>query len=168
MPGQSRSRTAQPRSAAAGGGPCLAPLCSGGDDDEPEEWAGRQRSQATYPGRSDVRTGDGPMSGAADTERRARLALSFLANPGDPVLGAALRTMSASEVLAATTGSDADGEARLAGGSPDSALARAIARWRARLADMPGTGRLTRSWTGGSDSRFQARPPIAGGEELRT
>ena len=48
-----------------------------------------------------------------DSERRARVALSLLANPGDPVLGAALRTMTASELLAATTGSDADGQALL-------------------------------------------------------
>ena len=34
-----------------------------------------------------------------DGERRARVALSFLAKPGDPVLGAALRTRTATEVL---------------------------------------------------------------------
>jgi DNA processing protein len=82
------------------------------------------------------------MTGEQDADRRARVALSFLANPGDPVLGAALRTMSASEVLAATTGSDADGEAPLADRSPGAVLARAIARWRVRLADLPSTGRL--------------------------
>ena len=77
-----------------------------------------------------------------DGERRARVTLSFLANPGDPVLGAALRTMSASDVLAAVTGSDADGQALLAGQPPGPALARAIERWRARIPDMPGTRRL--------------------------
>ena len=34
-----------------------------------------------------------------DGERRARVALSFLAKPGDPVLGAALRTRTAAERL---------------------------------------------------------------------
>jgi hypothetical protein len=33
-----------------------------------------------------------------DGERRARMALSFLAKPGDPVLGAALRTRTAAEL----------------------------------------------------------------------
>src|SRR5260370_16185499 len=77
-----------------------------------------------------------------DGERRARLALSFLATPGDPVLGVALRTMAASEVLAAITGSDADGQALLVGGRPDPALGKSIVRWRARLGEVPGTGRL--------------------------
>ena len=72
----------------------------------------------------------------------ARVALSFLANPGDPVLGVALRTMTASELLAAITGSDADGQALLIGGPPDPALGKSIVRWRARLGGVPGTGRL--------------------------
>ncbi len=77
-----------------------------------------------------------------DTERQARVALSFLAAPGDPVLGAALRTMSASSLLAATAGSDADGDALLADCMPDPVLARAMQRWRDRLTDVPSTGRL--------------------------
>jgi DNA processing protein len=77
-----------------------------------------------------------------DTERRARVALSFLASPGDPVLGAALRTMPASAVLAATTGADAEGEAMLADSVPDAAIARGIQRWRNRLSEVPSTGRL--------------------------
>jgi DNA processing protein len=79
---------------------------------------------------------------APDGERRARVALSFLANPGDPVLGVALRTMAASELLAAITGSDADGQALLVGRRPDPALGKSIVRWRARVPDLPGTGRL--------------------------
>ena len=39
-----------------------------------------------------------------DSERRARVMLSFLADPGDAVLGAALRARSAAEILALTTG----------------------------------------------------------------
>ncbi len=77
-----------------------------------------------------------------DGERCARVALSFLANPGDPVLGVALRTMTASELLAAITGSDADGQALLIGGPPDPALGKSIVRWRARFGGVPGTGRL--------------------------
>jgi DNA processing protein len=77
-----------------------------------------------------------------DDERRARVALSFLAKPGDPVLGAALRTRAASELLALVTGADADGEALLAGAAEDVALNRAIVRWRDRLGEIPSTARL--------------------------
>ena len=49
-----------------------------------------------------------------DGERRARVALSFLAKPGDPVLGAALRRRAAAELLALVTGADADGKVVLA------------------------------------------------------
>ncbi len=77
-----------------------------------------------------------------DGERRARVALSFLAKPGDPVLGAALRTRTASEVLALVTGADADGDALLAGQEEDAALGRAILRWRDRLGEVPSTARL--------------------------
>jgi DNA processing protein len=63
-----------------------------------------------------------------DGERRARLALSFLTRPGDPVLG--------------VTGADADGEAFLAGAAEDVALRRAVPRWRDRLGEIPSTARL--------------------------
>lgn len=82
------------------------------------------------------------LSTADSSERRARVLLSFLAQPGDAVLGAALRTMPATEVLAMTTGSDADGEAMLTGRVLDPALARAIARWRDRLGEVPSSGQL--------------------------
>src|SRR5215831_9885752 len=77
-----------------------------------------------------------------DAERRARVMLSFLAKPGDPVLGAALRTWTASELLALVTGADADGEALLADQEEDVALSRAVQRWRDRLDDNPSTARL--------------------------
>ena len=77
-----------------------------------------------------------------DGERRARVALSFLTKPGDPVLGAALRTRTASELLALVTGSDADGDALLADQEEDAALGRAVARWRVRLGEIPSTARL--------------------------
>ena len=79
---------------------------------------------------------------SADSERRARVALSFLAKPGDAVLGAALRFWTASELLALITGADADGAARLAGQPEGHALSRAVPRWRDRLGDIPGTARL--------------------------
>jgi len=72
-----------------------------------------------------------------DCERRARVALSFLGAPGDPVLGEALRTRTAAELLAAVTGADADGDAVLTGRAEDVALCRAIARWRVRVREIP-------------------------------
>jgi DNA processing protein len=82
-----------------------------------------------------------------DGERRARVALSFLAQPGDPVLGAALRTRTANGLLALVTGADVGGEAMLAGEVEDAALARALPRWRERLSEIPSTGRLA-AWRG--------------------
>jgi DNA processing protein len=82
-----------------------------------------------------------------DGERRARVALSFLAQPGDPVLGAALRTRTANGLLALVTGADVGGEAMLAGEVVDAALARALPRWRERLSEIPSTGRLA-AWRG--------------------
>lgn len=79
---------------------------------------------------------------AVEAERRARVALSFLAPPGDPLLGAALRLTSASQVLAAITGEAPDGTLELSGHMPDTALARAMSRWRVRLSQLPGTDRL--------------------------
>src|SRR5215469_15364330 len=78
----------------------------------------------------------------SDGERRARVALSFLAQPGDPVLGAVLRTRSAAELLALLTGADADGEALLAAEAEDAALSRALPRWRDRLGEVPSVARL--------------------------
>jgi DNA processing protein len=78
----------------------------------------------------------------ADGERRARVALSFLAKPGDLVLGAALRSRTASELLALVTGADADGDALLAGQDEDAGLVRAAPRWRDRLGEIPSTARL--------------------------
>ena len=81
-----------------------------------------------------------PEGGAA--ERRARVTLSFLTAPGDPVLGAALRARSATDLLAATTGSDSDGQAVLSGLPEQPALARAMERWRERLALVPGVATM--------------------------
>jgi DNA processing protein len=83
-----------------------------------------------------------------DGERRSRLALSFLAKPGDPVLGAALGNRTASELLALVTGANADGEALLADHAEDAALGRVLPRWRERLGEIPSTARLA-AWQDG-------------------
>jgi DNA processing protein len=79
---------------------------------------------------------------AADGERRARVALSFLADAGDPVLGAALRARTATEVMAAVAGADTDGGAVLESVPESAALARALTRWRSRLGWLPSVATL--------------------------
>jgi DNA processing protein len=75
-------------------------------------------------------------------ERRARVALSFLADPGDPVLGAALRTRTAAEIFAATAGSGDAGDAVLLASQEDPALAKAMGKWRKRVSLVPSVARL--------------------------
>jgi hypothetical protein len=58
-----------------------------------------------------------------DSERRARVSLSFLATPGDLVLRAALRYLPTAEVLAAVTGTDSQGELALVRQAEGRALA---------------------------------------------
>lgn len=77
-----------------------------------------------------------------DDERRARAMLSFLAQPADPVLGAALRSSPGAEILAAITGADADGQVVMASQPPSPALSQAICRWRDRLGLLPTVARL--------------------------
>jgi DNA processing protein len=84
---------------------------------------------------------------SADNERRARVSLSFLADAGDPVLGAALRARTAAEVLAAVTGSDADGGAVLGSLPESAALTRALDRWRSRIGWVPSVSQLA-AWQG--------------------
>ena len=102
----------------------------------------QQAQPGSARGRSGVRPGTRQMSGAGDVERRGRLALSLLASPADPVLGAALRTMPAAEILAAATGSDSCGGAVLADKVLDQALLRALRRWREKLGQVPAVARL--------------------------
>ncbi len=82
------------------------------------------------------------MTGEQDGERRARVALSFLAQPGDQVLGAALRLIPAADLLSAVTGTGEQGELALTGLALDARLVRAIDRWRDRLGEVPSVARL--------------------------
>jgi DNA processing protein len=70
----------------------------------------------------------------------ARAALTYLAEPGDPALGALLGICEPAEVLAAIRADMLPGIGPGCGDSPASrkALARAFARWRARLPGLPG------------------------------
>ncbi len=87
------------------------------------------------------------MTRAQEGERRARVSLSFLATPGDLLLGAALRYLRAAEVLAAVTGTDSQGELALIRQPEGRALATAIERWRARLGLLPSVAKLAQ-WQG--------------------
>lgn len=81
------------------------------------------------------------MNAGEDAERRARVALSFLADPGDPVLGAALRSRTAAEILALTAGADPAGDLWLSADPEADALSRATRKWRRRLSLVPSVAR---------------------------
>jgi DNA processing protein len=72
-------------------------------------------------------------------ERLARAALTYLAEPGDPALGALLTICEPAEVLAAIKADMLPGTGPGCGDSPASraALERALGRWRARLPGLP-------------------------------
>jgi DNA processing protein len=88
--------------------------------------------------------GAGFLAGVAEPDRMARAALGYLADPGDPVLGALLRHCTAAQVVAALMA----GQHPLAGRPPDAAdlpgLDRALARWTARISRLPLPGRLAK------------------------
>ena len=82
------------------------------------------------------------MSAASTGDRLARTALSFLAEPADPVLGALLERCGPAEIVAALA---APGDARSAWpavGDSARSVGRAVARWRARLDQIPTTAQL--------------------------
>ena len=81
-----------------------------------------------------------PPTARLDEQRLARAALTYLAEPGDPALGALLEICEPAEVLAAIKADMLPGTGPGCGDSPASraALARALARWRVRLPSLPG------------------------------
>jgi hypothetical protein len=58
------------------------------------------------------------------------------------VLGAALRSIPAEDLLSAVTGTDEGGELVLTGLAMNPPLARAVGRWRDRLGEVPSVARL--------------------------
>lgn len=81
------------------------------------------------------------MSATTGRERFARIALSFVAEPGDLTLGGMLRTMSPAEAFAAVR-DGREPEPAKESGRGGSGLARAIERWAARLGGVPAEARL--------------------------
>ncbi len=104
----------------------------------------------------------------------ARAALTYLAEPGDPALGALLEICEPAEVLAAIKADMLPGTGPGCGDSPASrrALERALGRWRVRLPYLPGEGQIAAAcrdgirlvcpadpeWPGGLDDLGPARP----------
>ncbi len=82
------------------------------------------------------------MSAAADRQRFARIALSFVAEPGDPVLGALLRACGPAEAFAAICNGGPPGAADASRKDGIPGLGRAIKRWAARLGQVPADSRL--------------------------
>jgi DNA processing protein len=80
-----------------------------------------------------------PRSAGLSEEKLARAALTYLAEPGDPALGALLGICEPAEVLAAIKADMLPGVGPGCGDSPASkaALGRALGRWRVRLPVLP-------------------------------
>ena len=87
------------------------------------------------------------MSGASLPERVARAGLSFLAEPGDLVLGGLLRCCEPAEIMAALSSGDDPGTVLPAAGREIPGLSQAFRRWRARLDQVPLPARLA-AWEG--------------------
>jgi DNA processing protein len=122
------------------------PCPVGGGDGSADGGAG-----CSWPGPGPGRAGDvygvagaGFLAGADEPDRMARAALGYLADPGDPVLGALLEHCTAAEVVAALVA----GQHPLAGRAQDAAalpgLDRALDRWSVRLSRLPPPGQLAR------------------------
>jgi DNA processing protein len=85
------------------------------------------------------------VNAAAGRQRFARIALSFLAEPGDLHLGALLRGCSPAEAFAAICNGRPPRPAGDAAHGDVPGLARAVERWAARLDMVPSDSRLA-SW----------------------
>ena len=83
------------------------------------------------------------MSGASSSERAARAALSFLAEPGDPALGPLLRCCEPAEIVAALSSGDDPGTVLPATGRDIPGISQAFRRWHARLDQVPLPARLS-------------------------
>jgi DNA processing protein len=83
---------------------------------------------------------DTAATGRLGEQRLARAALTYLAEPGDPALGALLAICEPAEVLAVIKADQLLPTGPGCGDSPASrkALERALVRWRARLPGLPG------------------------------
>jgi DNA processing protein len=128
-----------------------------------------------------------PQTGQFGEQELARAALTYLAEPGDPALGALLAICEPAEVLAALRAGMLPGIGPGCGDSPASrkALERALECWRVRLPTLPRDSGLAAAgrngirlvcpadpeWPAGLDELGQARPYalwLRGRGDLRT
>jgi DNA processing protein len=126
-----------------------------------------------------------PPAAGLDEQRLACAALTYLAEPADPALGALLRICDPGEVLAAIKADLVPGTGPGCGDSPASraALQRALGRWRTRLPALPRDADIAAAcsdgirlvcpadaeWPGRLDHLGQARPYalwLRGGADL--
>ncbi len=112
--------------------------------------------------------------GRLSQDKLARAALTYLAEPGDPALGALLGSNEPAEVLAAIKADTLPQSAAAGDDSParQAALTRALHRWRLRLSVLPGDAGIERAcrdgirlacpgddeWPEGLDELGPARP----------
>jgi len=93
------------------------------------------------------------MSPAAELSERtlARAGLTYLAEPGDPALGALLGICTPEEIVAAIKADMLPGTGPGCGDSPASraALERALGRWRLRLPQLPSGAEIAGTCRGG-------------------
>jgi DNA processing protein len=92
------------------------------------------------------------VPGAELSERTlARAGLTYLAEPGDPALGALIEICTPEEILAAIKADMLPGTGPGCGDSPASraALGRALGRWRIRLSTLPSDAEITGACRGG-------------------
>ena len=84
------------------------------------------------------------MTGPGSDERFARTALSCVTDPGDPVLGALLRTCSPAAVLAAICAGQAPASVPAGRGREPAIrrVPRALERWAARVGSVPTESRI--------------------------
>jgi DNA processing protein len=82
-----------------------------------------------------------------EEQKLARAALTYLAEPADPALGALLGICEPAEVLAAIKAGVLPGTGPGCGDSPASRLAleRALGRWQARLGWLPADADIARA-----------------------
>jgi len=115
-----------------------------------------------------------PEAARLDEQKLARAALSYLAEPADPALGALLGICEPADVLAAIKAGMLPGTGPGCGDRPASrrALEHALGRWQARLGWLPADADIVRAcragirlvcpedpeWPGGLDELGQARP----------
>jgi DNA processing protein len=83
-----------------------------------------------------------PTVTADASDREARAALSFLADPGDLALGRLLRSLSPAQLLAALSAGGAERTDLAAGHHAVPGLGRAVRRWRARLGLVPSAAQV--------------------------